>query len=140
MASSPLPRLRRICLALPEAHEVIAWGTPTFRVRNKLFAMYAHADDHHGAGRNAIWCKSTHITQDLLLRAQPERYFSPPYVGKGGWVGVVLDGSVDWEGVADLLSDAYRLTAPKRLRLQLDQPPPPRTPSRSKRARTSKAK
>jgi hypothetical protein len=133
--------VRRLCLALPEAHEVTAWGTPTFRVRNKLFAMYAHASDHHGAGRNAVWCKSTHMTQDLLLRARPDRYFSPPYVGKSGWVGVVLDGAVDWEALADLLSDAYRLTAPKRLLIMLDQPAPaPRAAARRRPARSAKAR
>src|ERR1700693_4141854 len=55
---NPLDRLRDICLALPEAHEVEAWGEPTFRVCNKLFAMHAHANNHHGAGRNAVWCKA----------------------------------------------------------------------------------
>ena len=41
MLRSPLTRVRKLCLALPEAHEVEAWGEPTFRVKNKLFAMYA---------------------------------------------------------------------------------------------------
>ena len=48
-APDPLGRLRQICLALPEAHEVEAWGEPTFRVRNKLFAMHSSAGTHHGA-------------------------------------------------------------------------------------------
>jgi uncharacterized protein YdhG (YjbR/CyaY superfamily) len=34
----PLARVRKICLALPEAHEKIAWGAPTFRVKDKQFA------------------------------------------------------------------------------------------------------
>jgi len=53
MGTRPLARLRKLCLALPEAHEVEAWGEPTFRVRNKLFGMYAAASNHHGAGRPA---------------------------------------------------------------------------------------
>jgi len=53
----PLPRLRKICLALPEAREQIAWGEPTSRVRKKLIAMYANADNHHGRGRSAVWIK-----------------------------------------------------------------------------------
>ena len=122
MAANPLPRLRKLCLALPEAHEVIAWGEPTFRVRNKLFAMFANGSTHHGAGRHAVWCKATHVTQDLLIHAQPERFFSPPYVGPSGWVGVVLDGKTDWGTVADLLHDAWVLTAPKRVQALLDQP------------------
>jgi hypothetical protein len=120
MASSTLERLRSLCLALPEAHEVIAWGEPTFRVRNKLFAMYADAGNHHGAGRASVWCKSTHLTQDLLVREQPARFFVPPYVGPSGWVGVFLDRRPSWRVVDGLLRDAYRMTAPKRLLAELD--------------------
>ena len=50
MPPSPLTRLRKLCLALPDAHEVEAWGEPTFRVRNKLFAMFAAPNNHHGGG------------------------------------------------------------------------------------------
>lgn len=49
MPPSPLSRLRKLCLALPEAHEVEAWGEPTFRVKNKMFAMYASATTITGA-------------------------------------------------------------------------------------------
>ena len=118
--SKPLTRLRKLCLALPEAHEVEAWGEPTFRVRNKLFAMYAGADNHHGNGRAAVWIKATPENQAFMVRAAPDRFFVPPYVGPSGWVGVRLDGAVDWAEVAELLHDAYRLTAPKRLRALLD--------------------
>ena len=116
----PLDRIRKICLALPEAHEVEAWGEPTFRVRNKLFAMYAAAGNHHGAGRPGVWIKSTHVNQDLLLHIDPERYFSPPYVGPSGWIGVYLDKSPEWKVVADMLRDGYLLTAPKKLAAQLE--------------------
>ena len=69
MAASPLTRLRKLCLALPEAHEVEAWGEPTFRVRNKLFAMYASADNHHGNGRVAVWVKATPGNQAFMVEA-----------------------------------------------------------------------
>ncbi|MGH7694049.1 MAG: MmcQ/YjbR family DNA-binding protein [Gemmatimonadaceae bacterium] len=129
---SVLDRVRKICLALPQAHEVIAWGEPTFRVRNKLFAMYASGQNHHGAGKNAIWCKATHIDQELLIKSDPERFFSPPYVGPSGWVGIYLDGSPDWEAVAAQLGDAYRLIAPKKLRDQPTDTPSPRKHSKAK--------
>lgn len=116
----PLERLRAICLALPDAHEVEAWGEPTFRVRNKMFVMYASAENHHGGGRPAVWCKATLTDQDLLVRAQPNRYFVPPYVGIKGWVGIRLDRSPDWQAVADILHEAYRQVAPKRLLARLD--------------------
>jgi hypothetical protein len=119
-ARTPLERLRALCLALPEAHEVEAWGEPTFRVKNKIFAGYASSANHHGAGRPGVWLKSAAVTQDMLVRAEPARYFVPPYVGKSGWVGAYLDKRPDWEAIGDLLLDAYRLTAPKKLLAQLD--------------------
>jgi len=87
----PLDRLRALCLALPEAHEVEAWSEPTFRVKNKIFAMYADSDNHHGAGRPCVWVKSTHLIQDMLIHEDADRYFAPPYVGPKGWIGIRLD-------------------------------------------------
>ena len=110
-----LTRLRRVCLALPEAHEVLAWGEPTFRVRNKMFAMYARAGNHHGDGRAAVWCKASGENQALMVKAAPNRFFVPAYVGPSGWIGVWLDQKPDWRQLADLLADAYRLAAPRRL-------------------------
>jgi hypothetical protein len=121
MPPRPLTRLRRLCLALPEAYEVEAWGEPTFRVRNKLFAMYADAGDHHGDGRAAVWCKAAPGNQGLMVRAAPDRFFVPPYVGPSGWIGVYLDRGADWDELAELLRDAYRLTAPKRLLARLER-------------------
>jgi hypothetical protein len=114
MPRTHLARIRKICLALPEAIEVEAWGAPTFRI-GKIFAMYAQPDNHHGDGREGIWVKTDHFTQDLLVRAQPARYFSPPYVGPQGWTGVYLDEKTDWIATTVLIRDAYRVTAPKRL-------------------------
>jgi hypothetical protein len=71
MARRPLPRVRKLALSLPEAHEVEAWGEPTFRVKNKIFAMYADANNHHGDGRPAIWCKAKPINQRLMIDAAP---------------------------------------------------------------------
>jgi hypothetical protein len=121
VASSPLTRLRKVCLALPEAHEVEAWGEPTFRVRNKLFAMYAAPNNHHGGGRPAVWCKAAPGNQSLMVRAAPDRFFVPPYVGPSGWVGVWLDRNPDWTEVRELMCDSYRLIAPRKLQAALDQ-------------------
>lgn len=120
MTPRPLTRVRTLCLALPEAHEVEAWGEPTFRVKNRIFAMYADAGNHHGAGRPAIWCAAASVTQDLMIRSDPDRYFAPPYVGPKGWIGVRLDHEPDWDAVSDILRDAYRRIAPKRLLQALD--------------------
>jgi hypothetical protein len=114
VSARALTRLRKLCLALPEAHEVEAWGEPTFRVRNKLFAMYASPESHHGAGRPAVWLKATRVNQSIMVETEPEHFFVPPYVGPSGWVGVWLDGA-EWNVLRELLRDAYLIVAPKRL-------------------------
>jgi hypothetical protein len=124
--STPLDRLREVCLSFPESHEVEAWGEPTFRVKNKLFAMYAAEGNHHGSGRAGVWIKSAHVTQDMLVRAAPSRYFAPPYVGPKGWVGAWLDKNPDWDVVTDLLRDAWMQTAPKKLLASLASAEPPK--------------
>lgn len=115
MPRDPLLRCRKLALSLPEAHEVEAWGEPTFRIKNKIFAMYAQANNHHGGGRNAVWCKAAPVNQRLMVEAAPDRFFVPPYVGPSGWIGVWLDGNVDWTELQDLFRDAWKMTAPKKL-------------------------
>ena len=88
-------------------------NSPTFRVRDKIFAMYQ--DDHHGDGKVAVWCKAPPGAQEVMVGADPDRFFKPPYVGSKGWIGVRLDRPVDWEQLADLVEESYRMTAPKRL-------------------------
>jgi hypothetical protein len=117
---SPIERLREICLALPETSEVEAWGEPTFRVKGKIFAMHASADTHHGAGRPAVWILSVSMEQDLVLRARPDRYFKPPYVGPSGWIGAWLDRNPPWSEIAELLRDGWRRRAPKKLAATID--------------------
>lgn len=109
--SAPGDRLRAICLALPEAVERETWGAPTYRVRERIFAMERQGDD----GRPSLWCKAPPGSQAILVGAAPERFFAPPYVGPKGWVGMRLDGGPDWEEVAFLVRRSYGLTAPKRL-------------------------
>jgi hypothetical protein len=114
-----LDRVREICLALPQAHEVEAWGAPTFRVNNKIFAMYS-ASSHHSAGRVALWMMSVSVEQDFVIRARPACYFKPPYVGPSGWIGAWLDQRPRWEEIAELIRDAYKRRAPKKLAALID--------------------
>jgi predicted DNA-binding protein (MmcQ/YjbR family) len=113
----PLNRLRAICLALPEATEGAGVGNPSWRVRDKIFAM---RHDLH-AGRWSMWCKAAPGIQEMLVTSDPDQFFVPPYVGHHGWVGVWLDGRIDWEMVTDLVKQSYRRTAPKRLVAPLDE-------------------
>jgi hypothetical protein len=117
MSDDPFDLLRAICLALPEATEQAGSGAMTsFRVQGKVFAWYL--DNHHGDGRIALWCKAPPGVQPALVGSEPERFFVPPYVGHHGWVGVWLDVAVeriDWDDLAEIVTESYRMSAPKRL-------------------------
>ena len=114
-----LRRLRELCLALPEATEKETWGDPTWRVRDRIFAMQKGNVD---GGRPSVWLKAGEGVQEALVASDPDRFFVPPYVGHKGWVGVHLDGrSVPWDEVGDLVEDSFRLVAPKRLAATLDE-------------------
>ncbi|MGH7610009.1 MAG: MmcQ/YjbR family DNA-binding protein [Candidatus Dormibacteria bacterium] len=113
MSSPALERLRRICLARPGAVEDRQGvGNPSFKVGGKIFAL--HTLDHHGDGREAVWCKAPVGAQAALTGSDPDHYFVPPYVGRYGWVGVWLDGQVDWVEVQGLVEDSFNMTAPRR--------------------------
>lgn len=114
----PLPRLRTLCLALPETTERLSHGEPTFFVRGKkVFVMYA---ERHHDDRVAFWCPAPVGAQEELVDSEPDRFFKPPYVGPSGWLGVYLDVEIDWVEIDAIVRDAYRKVAPKKLVAQLD--------------------
>ena len=103
---------------MPEATERLSHGEPTWFVRDKkVFVNYA---DHHHDDRLAFWCAASPEAQEHLVAAYPQRFFVPPYVGHRGWLGVWLDVPVDWDVIAELVEEAYRTVAPKRLVAELE--------------------
>ena len=109
--TSPIDKLRKLCLALPGATEKEAWGTPTFRVQGKMFAMFVN--NHHNDGRIAVWCKAPLGFQSMMVAEAPTRFFVPPYVGVNGWAGMRLDLEVDWKEVASVIGQAYQTATEK---------------------------
>ena len=110
--SSPLERVRRICLALPDANERASHGSPTFFIRDKRsFVMYA--DDHHGDGRLALWCASSSDVQQMLATSRPDQFVVPPYVGHLGWIGVRLDRDLGWDEIEGVIKDAHQVVIDK---------------------------
>jgi hypothetical protein len=99
--------LRRTALSFPEAEEVETWGQATFRVRRKMFCILGED------GKRAS-IKATPEAQAELLAANPAVYSFAPYVGRHGWVTVDV-AAADPAEVAELLEDAWRRTAPKRV-------------------------
>jgi hypothetical protein len=112
--SDAVERVRRACLSLPEATEQEAWGEATWRVRKKVFAMFAGAGNHHGAGHDSLWCAAPLGVQEILVHQEPDKFFVPPYVGTKGWFGIRLD-AVDDDELRSLVVQSYCMVAPKKL-------------------------
>lgn len=113
-----LREVRAICLALPEVTERLSHGSPTWFAGKKTMVMYL--DDHHDDGRLALWVAAPPGVQRDMVEQEPDRFFVPPYVGHRGWLGVRLDRSPDWDEMADIVEEAYRVVAIKRLLTLLD--------------------
>jgi len=113
-----LERVRKLCLALPEAFEIEAWEHPTFRVgggRGKMFCIAAEDG-------SSVRVKADPIEREALLE-QGDPFYMPAYVGTKGWVGVQLDDRADWVEVAELIATSYCLISPKRLADAVTEPP-----------------
>ena len=130
-------RLTAICLALPEATCKDLGQHAAFLVRKKIFAYYLN--DHHGDGVVGVTCKVAPGDNQVLVKAQPERFYLPSYLASRGWVALRLDvGELDWDEVAELMADSYRRIAPKRLAAEVKlmedvEVPAPRLPRRTGR-------
>ena len=113
-------RLRELCAMFPEVTERVSHGAVTFFVKGKRTIAYL-TDDHHGDGMLALVCPAPPGVQEELIAADPQRFFRPPYVGHRGWIGLRVDVDPDWDEVAELVEDAYRMVAPVTLVRRLDE-------------------
>lgn len=110
-----------MCMALPGVTEKVSHGAPAFFVKKQCLMLWA--DGHHDHDFPHLWCAAPPGAQDELTTTEPDRFFRPPYVGGRGWLGVRLDGEVDWDEVEAICRDAYRTLAPTKLLATLDDPP-----------------
>ena len=82
--AAAIERLRRICMALPEVTEKIAWGELTWRA-GKIFAqMDTH---HHGAAHVAVWVPARPGVQEALVDEDPvhsSRHWTRPGASRNG--------------------------------------------------------
>jgi hypothetical protein len=111
-------RFRSICLSFPGVSERVSHGTPAFFVGKQFAVLWP--DGHHEDSFPHLWCAAPYGVQADLVASNPDRFFLPPYVGHRGWIGVRLDGAIDWDEIVDLCEDAYRTVAPRRLLSALD--------------------
>lgn len=118
MTEDTWARLREICRDMPEVVEATTVHHPSFKVRRNTFLIYAESNSD--AEPDAAWIKSRHGEQEALVSSDPRRFFAPPYLGPKGWVAARLDAECDWDEIAEIVWDGWRLAAPKRLVRELD--------------------
>jgi hypothetical protein len=100
--------VRRLALALPVTTEKPSYGTPGFRVRDKLFARIKEEP-----GVLVVWL-ADEGEKHALISAEPDKFFINPHYDGHPTVLVRLD-AVDETELAELLAEAWRVRAPKRV-------------------------
>ena len=96
--------VRELALALPETAEKPSYGTPGFRVKDRLFARL------HQDGESLV-LRMDMDEREALAQAEPEKFFWTPHYDRHPWIQVRL-AAVDREELGELLRDAWRLRAP----------------------------
>ncbi|MHB8378649.1 MAG: MmcQ/YjbR family DNA-binding protein [Acidimicrobiales bacterium] len=111
-------RVRGICLNLPEVTERTSHGSPAFFAGKQFVMLWVTGHNDHDFAH--LWCAAAPGVQRVLIVEEPERVFRPPYVGSRGWIGVRLDGRVNFDEIEMFCEDAYRCVATNRQLAILD--------------------
>jgi hypothetical protein len=111
-------RIRAICMNLLGVTEKLSHGSPAFFAGRQFLMLWI--DGHHDNAFPHLWCAAPPGVQDELVTSEPDRFFRPPYVGGRGWVGVRLDGVIDWKEIEAVCEEAFRTVATKKLVASLD--------------------
>jgi hypothetical protein len=114
--------LRLVCLAFPEACEEPAWVGTRWRIRNRTLAHVLTVD----SGWPPAYARAAGTTGPVTvltfrssgpeldaLRSAGKPFFAPRW--RAEEVGMVIDAGVDWNEVAELLTESYCVLAPKKL-------------------------
>ena len=112
-----LVRLRAVCRALPESYEEPAWIGVRWRIRQRTIA-HAYTRDPEGE------CVMTFraAAEEMIALVQSGHPFSRADWGDNV-LRMIFTDDVDWTEVAELLTESYRIMAPKRLAALVDRPP-----------------
>jgi hypothetical protein len=116
--------VRRVALALPDVEEIDSDGFD-FRVGGKGF-VWSYPERLPGQRRVirtdiAVLFVGDEAEKQALLLGEPEVFFTAP--GYDGWPLVMLRlAQVDIERLTELVTDAWRMRAPRDLAGDLDGP------------------
>jgi YjbR len=127
--SEILAKLRAVCLGLPEAYEEQAWVGTRWRVRKRTFAHILVVDGGWPPGyARAVGSAGPVIV--LMFRSSGAEldalrhgglpFFAPRW--RSDEVGMVLGEQVDWDEIAELVTESYCVQAPEKLVDRVDRP------------------
>ena len=110
-------RVRMACAHLPEAYEQAAYQGVRWRIRTSTLVHVLSVELEGGAITYMTFHAAGEEHDALLAMGDP---FFPGW--GAGLVAMVLreDGTTDWDEVKELLTESYRLIAPKKLVALLD--------------------
>lgn len=99
-------KVRELCLALPDTKLTMTWGSPHFRVADKIFCGFGNE-----GGKRVMGVK-LELRHAQSVVKEP-RFWPAPYVGKHGWVSMDVSQRKGWDEVAALIRESYGLIAPR---------------------------
>jgi hypothetical protein len=101
---------QKLALSLPEAEERDHFGSPSFRVKGKIFAQLSA----QGKGEHRALVKLSSADQAALIISAPDIFSSVPQWGQHGWTYVQLS-TVEESVLHSLLFQSWQRVAPKKL-------------------------
>src|ERR1700704_345527 len=99
--------VRQLALALPEVEEGASYGTPAFKVRGKFLSRLKEDGE-------TLVVRIDMDERDVLMAANPETFYITDHY-RGYPAMLVRLATVDAEELRELLEEAWRRVAPKRL-------------------------
>jgi hypothetical protein len=110
--------VRRVALSLPETVEKPYNRRPGFRVRSHLFARMHELPDVLMVGCADLGAR------DELLACEPGSFFITPHYD--GYPAILVRlGAIDLAELTELLTDSWRLAAPRRVLAAFEAEHPP---------------
>ena len=101
--------VRRIALSLPETIEKPWFNSPGFRVKDKGFLRIRSEAE----GGLVVFVADLE-EKEALLTSEPDKFFTTPHYD--GYPAVLVNlPAVDVEELRELITDSWRLKAPKRV-------------------------
>jgi predicted DNA-binding protein (MmcQ/YjbR family) len=105
-ADAAFKKISAIALALPDTKLTMTWGSPHFRVGDKIFCGFGAED-----GKQVLGVKLEMLHAKSVVKEA--RFWPSPYVGKHGWVSTDVTQRKSWDEIAALIRESYGLIASK---------------------------